>query len=162
MAPPYSCLGMGEFEKIVKNSNNSALEKILIWRRFIDDIWSLFKGSEEEAKLFVNFLNSLMPGVIKFTFEFSEDKINFLDITMKFVNENGKVKIETELFIKESNKQLFLDFTSNHPMHSKKSIVYSQGLRYLMLCSNQQDLQSHLSKLRDKFKEVHYPESINF
>merc|ERR1712105_444041 len=100
------------------------------------------------------------PGVIKFTFEFSEISINFLDITMRFVKVNDKVKIETDLFVKPSNKQLFLDWTSNHLIHSKKSIVYSQGLRYIMLCSNKENLQIHLAKLRHKFIEVHYPESV--
>ena len=29
-----------------------------------------------------------------------------------------------------------------------------------MLCSNVQDLQNHISKVHDKFIEVHYPEKI--
>ena len=107
MAPPYACLGMGEFEKRVFESENAELEKLLIWKRFIDDIWTLFKGSREEAEMFMNFLNSLMPGVIKFTFKFSSVEINFLDISTKFIKEDDKVKIQTDLFIKPSNKQLF-------------------------------------------------------
>ena len=43
---------------------------------------------------------------------------------MKFKNQDGKVKIETDLYIKPSNKQLFLDWTSNHPIACKKSIIY--------------------------------------
>ena len=40
--------------------------------------------------------------------------MNFLDIKMRFKKEDGKVKIETDLYVKPSNKQLFLDWTSNH------------------------------------------------
>ena len=91
MAPPYACLGMGEFEKRAFNSENEGLKSVLFWKRFIDDIWTLFKGSREEAETFVNFLNSLIPGVIKFTYEFSDISINFLDITMKFTKVNYTV-----------------------------------------------------------------------
>ena len=66
-------MGMGKLSEIVQifSSENKHLEKLLMWKRFIDDIWSLFKGSEEEAKVFVNWLNNLLLGIIKFIFEYS-------------------------------------------------------------------------------------------
>ena len=74
MAPPYACLGMGEFEKKCFEEPTfmqTFQTKHQFWRRFIDDILTLFKGNEDEAKQFVDFLNSLFPGVIEFTFEYS-------------------------------------------------------------------------------------------
>ena len=55
------------------------------------DVWSLFKGSKEEAETFVNFLNSQIPGVIKYTFEFSEVEVNFLDIKLRFKKQDEKI-----------------------------------------------------------------------
>ena len=98
------------------SAENEDINKLLLWKRFIDDVLSLFRGSYEEAKLFVDWLNSLLPGVIKFTFEYSEVQINFLDITLKFAKSEGKTIIETNLYVKPSNKQLFLDIKSPDPL----------------------------------------------
>ena len=84
----------------------------------------------------------------------------YWSINLKFVKNGGKTFIETDLYIKPSNRQLFLDWNSNHPIHCKKSIVYSQGLRYVMLSSSKKQLEENLSKLKDKFIQVHYPEEI--
>ena len=67
---------MGNYEKLVFGSNQNMLKKIILWKRFIDDIFMLFKGSKAECE----WLNSLMPGVIKFKFEFSFTRIVFLDL----------------------------------------------------------------------------------
>ena len=103
LAPPYACLGMGEYEKQVFNSPQPLLDLVLLWKRYIDDVFGLFKGSGEE---FVNWLNSLMPGVVKFTAKISYTQVEFLDLVVKI--ENGKLK--SDLFIKPSNLQLCFFF----------------------------------------------------
>ena len=71
---------MGKFEREVFSQNISLLEKIKLWKRFIDDILMLFKGSLEECESLVNWLNSLKPGVIKFKYQYSLNAIEFLDL----------------------------------------------------------------------------------
>jgi hypothetical protein len=65
LAPPYACLAMGEYEGQVFNSQNEMLELVLIWKQFIDDEFLLFKGSRDDCETFVEWLNSIMPGIIK-------------------------------------------------------------------------------------------------
>ena len=36
LAPPYACLGMGKFEKEAFKNENVFLDKIRLWKRFID------------------------------------------------------------------------------------------------------------------------------
>ena len=103
------------------SSNQALIEQILLWKRFIDDVLMLFRGSESDCQALVSWLNSLMPGVVKFKFEFSITRIVFLDL--EIFTEDGKLK--TDLHIKPTNKQLYLDFKSNHPDPCKKSIPYS-------------------------------------
>ena len=91
----------------------------------------LFRGTKRECELLVSWLNSLMPGVIKLKFEFSFTRIVFLDLEI-FI-EDGFLK--TNLHIKPTNKQLYLDFNSNHPDHCKYSIPYSQALTLFRLGS---------------------------
>jgi len=156
MAPPYACLGMGDFEKECFKAPtfiDTFQHKLQFWRRFIDDILTLFRGNEEEAKQFVDFLNSLFPGIIEFTFEYSRSKIVFLDVELSF--QHGRV--ETSLHIKPTNLQMFLDWNSNHPFHCKVAIIYSQALRVNMICSDPGDRQLFLESLRNKFIQSNYP-----
>ena len=73
-----------------------------------------------------------MPGVIKFKWNFSTTSIEFLDL--RIMIENGK--LVTDLYVKPSNLQLYLDYNSNHPQHCKDGIVYSQALRVKERCSS--------------------------
>ena len=116
----------------------------------------LFKGTESECKELVGWLNSLMPGVVKFKFEFSFHKVDFLDLQI-FI-ENGKLK--TNIYVKPTNKQLFLDYNSNHPQHCKESIPYSQGLRVVERCTDTADREQELEKLKTKFEDRNYPSEL--
>jgi hypothetical protein len=104
----------------------------------------------------VNWLNSLHPGVIKFKFEFSTKLVDFLDL--QILIENGR--IETNLFIKPSNLQLYLDYFSNHPEPCKESLIYGQALRILERCSKSEDRDSHLENLRSKLTARNYPDKL--
>ena len=80
LAPTYACLVLGKYEKLAFSADQPLLDNILLWKRFIDDVFMLFRGSESECKNLVSWLNSLIPGIIKFKFEFSFMKIEFLDL----------------------------------------------------------------------------------
>ena len=156
LAPPYACLGMGKFEKEAFKNENVFLDKIRLWKRFIDDVLMLFEGSKEDCDAFVSWLNSLYPGVIKFKHEFSTDGVEFLDL--KIILEGGK--IQTNLYIKPSNLQLYLDYFSNHPQPCKEGLVYGQALRILERCSKKEWGEEHLENLRQKLKNRNYPEKL--
>ena len=104
----------------------------------------------------MEWLNSLMPGVVKFKYEYSVNKIEFLDL--EIIIENGK--LETNLFVKPTNLQLYLDFFSNHPDHCKESLVYSQALRIIERCSKEDDTEHHLKVLREKLEMRNYPTKL--
>ena len=89
------------------------------WYFFL--IWT---ESENELEGFLQRLNAFHPN-LKFTQEKSKVSINFLDVTVSI---NGE-EFETDLYCKPTNCHQFLEFNSAHPIHNKKSIVYSKGLR---------------------------------
>ena len=155
-APTYACLGAGRFEEIMFNSNHELIERILIWKRFIDHVFMLFKGCETKCRELVDWLNSLMPGVIKFKYQYSLQKIEFLDLEI-YIEEN---QIKTNLYVKPTNKQIYLDYKSNHPDHCKSSIPYSQALRVVERCSSVEDRDFHLGTLRNKLEERNYPKEL--
>jgi hypothetical protein len=156
LAPTYACLGLGKYEKTLFTSDQVLLDKILLWKRFIDDVLMLFSGSREECQDLVDCLNSLMPGIIKFKFEYSMEKIEFLDLEIYI--KDGKIK--TNLFVKPTNKQLYLDYTSNHPNHCKDSIPYSQALRIIERCTENENKEENLENLKEKLLERNYPTEL--
>ena len=101
---------------------------------------------ERDNNIYI-FLNSLYPGIFKFTGELGENGLPFLDTFLRIVD--GLVV--SELFTKPTDKNLYLRFDPCHPMHSKKSIAYSQALRISLLNFSSEkrdsdliDLQNHL------------------
>ena len=92
----------------------------------------------------------------KFKFEFSYQKIQYLDLEI-FLKDG---KLGTDLFVKPTNKQLYLDYSSSHPDHCKEGIPYSQALRIVERCATPTDRDNHLSKLQSKLEERNYPTEL--
>ena len=82
----------------------------------------LFRGNREQCEELVTWLNSLIPGVIQFKFEFSYSKIEFLDLDI-LIEER---KLKTNLFIKPMNKQFYPNYDSNHPEYCERGIPYTR------------------------------------
>ena len=116
----------------------------------------LFRGSKSECENLAEWLNSLLPGVVKFKYEYSTEKIEFLDLEISI--ENGLLK--TNLFVKPTNKQLYLDYNSDHPLHCKNSIPYSQALRVIEMCSKPEDREAQLENLKTKLEDRNYPTNL--
>ena len=92
----------------------------------------------------------------KFTHDKSKVSINFLDVTVSI---NGE-EFETDLYCKPTDCHRFLEFSSAHPIHNKKLIVYSQGVRTKRLCSKNDTFEKHLESLRSWFRKRAYPKKL--
>ena len=88
MAPTYGNLFMG---KIEKQALNRATMKPYVWWRYLDDIFMIWTGNEDELKEFIDYLNNLSP-TIRFTSEHLSTSIVFLDTTVYI--KNGKISTE--------------------------------------------------------------------
>ena len=58
----------------------------------------------------------MFHATIKFTAEYSEEEVNFLERNIKFIAEEFK----TDLFVQPTGTHQFLDLTSSHPYHCVK------------------------------------------
>ena len=90
-------------------------------------VWT---GTELELVEFLNYINEAHD-TIKFTWDWSRERINYLDVQV--INNNGR--IETDLYIKPTDKHQYLYHTSCHPRMCKESIPYAQALRLRRICS---------------------------
>ena len=80
----------------------------------------------------------------------------FLDLQIFVENR----RVETKLFIKPSNLQLYLEYFSNHPEPFKQGVVYGQALRIVEKCSKIGDRYHHLENLKAKLQKRNYPEKL--
>ena len=69
-------------------------------------------------------------------------------------------QLETDLHIKPTDTHQFLDSTSCHPYHCKKSIPYSQALRYNRICSDNKKFDQRCNDLEKWLMERGYSERM--
>ena len=93
---------------------------------------------------------------IKFTYEYNKDTISFVDL--KVISSNGKSI--TSLYSKPTHCHQYLQYGSYHPEHTKRSILYSQALRFKKGCSPEMDCNEHSMNLRSWSLKRGYPEKI--
>ena len=135
-SPDVACLGAGIAERVAMNFPRdivfsdtphimrrpmddplfwSVKDIIAKWMRYIDDVLSLVNGDRTKAEFVTNKLNSLYPGKLVFTCEFSEITVTFLNLKLIF-NREQKI-IETDHYVKPTNARTYLHYSSNHPEH---------------------------------------------
>ena len=96
-----------------------------MWKGFIDDIFFIWTDSEENLERFLKELNGFHPS-IKFTFEKSKMKVNFLDVVIKI--KNGR--LSTDLYSKpvDSHQYLQSNFeVKENLLRDKRSQVPCKG-----------------------------------
>lgn len=130
--------------------------ELAFFRRFLDDIFMIVDTSNIDN--LDNWLESLFNHkYLKFTYEYSESSINFLDTSISLGSDNS---IVTCVYSKPMSRHLYLHATSNHPIHLKNSLFYSQGLRIIRICSNANTSIETLMKLQNKFVERGYAKNV--
>ena len=127
--------------------------KLYIWWRYLDDIFMIWTGNEDEMKEFSDYLNNLSPTII-FTSEHSSTSIAFLDTTV-YIKDG---KISTDVYVKTSDTHQYLLSSSCHPHHTKRSIPYSLALRLLRICSDDTAFHKRCDEITEHLKKRTYKE----
>ena len=152
-APPYACIYVDEVEQKLLLQMQS--EKLLIWLRYIDDIFLIWTHGEQEIFKFLKHLNSFTRN-LSFPHEVSKTCIPFLDLKVKLIDG----KLETDLCMKPTDGHHYLHYLSSHPEHTKCSVVYNQTLCINRLCSLKKDINYHKLNMKKRFIKWCYPESV--
>ena len=96
---------------------------LLVYLRFIDDIFFISTCSKTDPEKSLNVLNAKHP-TIKLECEISKERISLLD-TQIYIKNN---KLHTKIFKKKTDCQTFLNINSEDPKLLKNSIPYSLAL----------------------------------
>lgn len=127
----------------------------ILWKRYIDDVFCIWTGTEDELKEFIQHLNGCHNS-IKFTADFSQNSVNFLDTTV-FIQDNN---IHTDVYTKETDTHSYLRYESAHTPSCKKGIPYGQFLRIRRICQTT-ELYNHRSEtMIEHFVKQGYPLNI--
>ena len=111
--PSYANIFMDHFER--KFIYPFIKTFLLIYLKFIDNIFFIWTGSKTDLEKFLNKLNTKQPS-IKYEYEISKERISFLD-TKIYIKNN---KLHTKIFRKKADRQTFLNINSEHP----KSLIH--------------------------------------
>ena len=157
MAVAFSIIFMAKIEtNLLKNSHI----KPLIWKRFIDDIFTVWTISEAEINNFVDYANSCHP-TIKFTSEISHDKVVFLDTEIykgNRFNERGILDIRTHF--KPTETFQYTHFSSCHPFSVKKLFIKGEALRLLRTNSNKESFTTYKKDFKNRLLKRGYPSKV--
>ena len=86
-------------------------QKVQLYLRYIDDIFFIWTGFENELQQFIPKINEVHPS-FTFDFNYSKTQIHFLDIT---ITKTSTGKLLTTLYSKEIDQQSYLHRKSEHP-----------------------------------------------
>ncbi|CAN7976819.1 unnamed protein product, partial [Ixodes persulcatus] len=152
MAPNYANIFMAELEG--RFLADRPIQPYF-YRRYIDDIFMIWTGTEDELNTFISEYNSVHSS-IRFTHNVSQQAISFLDVTVE-IQDN---KLSTKLYRKPTDRQQYLNYDSCHPRHCKNSLPYSQAHRYKRICSNEQDFKQNADNLTTALIRQNYPPGV--
>lgn len=147
---------MAVFEEAHIYSNSIYQQPVLLWHRFIDDIFCLWNGDINSLLTFVDYLNSIRPE-LQFTCHHDPDKVSFLD-TMVIRTEDNT--LSTGLYIKPTDRNNLLQYTSCHPCHVKNSLPKSQYTRVKHIVSDPSKCQARLAEMNTRFQRRGYPKNF--
>ena len=102
-----------------------------IWKRLIDDIFSVRTSTKAEINNFIDFANSFHT-TIKFMHELSSENIVFLDTEVfKGPRFNTDNILDVQTYVKPNKTFQYMHFSSCHPLSVKKGFVKVEALSLL-------------------------------
>ena len=134
--------------------------KPTVWKRFIDDVFSLWDIDKQEIDLFLEEANSFHPA-IKFTAEISDKEITFLDAV---VYKRERFQKDAILDIKTNYKPTetfqYTHYTSCHPPGVKRGFIKGEAIRLLRTNSSEKNFQESLSNFKTRLLACGYPKNV--
>ena len=148
---PIVCnLYMENFEKIALSSAPSPLS---MWLRYVDD--TFVKIHEYDVDGFTAHINSIDSN-IQFTTEPElNNKLPFLDLCIH-VKEDGGTKIT--IYRKPTHTDQYLNFSSNHPLEHKRSVVRTLTHRAKEFVTTSEDQECELKHVHNALRTNGYTE----
>ena len=139
-------------EDFQMKSKSPEFPELNSWPWYVDD--SVLKCKREKGEQILNHLNSIEPGIIRFTKEEEVDnKLAALDLEMN-VNRKKK-RVEFNVHYKKTNTNITIKKQSNHKESIKKGVIKGYADRARALCDPEY-LQDELKNIVNVFEDNGY------
>lgn len=157
MAVAFANIFMANIEtEILSNS----VAKPTIWKRYIDDIFSLWDVSQPDIDKFIEQANSHHP-TIKFTAEISNTETTFLDtVVYKGKRFRDQSILDIKTHFKPTETFQYTHFSSSHPPGVKKGFVKGEALRLLRTNSSRATFEENIYKFKSRLLARGYPKNL--
>ena len=133
---------------------SSPPDGLLYFSRYIDDIIGVSRGLTEEK--IIDLFTPVATGPIKLTWVFSTSTIAALDVLISLTNG----RISTSLFRKKTDGHQYVHWHSDHPLHLKISLPFTQFLRIKRICSSAVVFEREALIVASRFRDRGYPETV--
>ena len=172
-APNYATIMMHSIDLKIKDLAKRIAaggNPLILLKRFLDDIFMIWRGSVENLERFLELVNTLHP-TIKFTSTFtcpfpctypadtkhdcfchSSRSIPFLDTLVTIKNKT----LVTDVYKKPTDRCQYLLPTSSHPAHITQNIPFSLCYRLVRICSEKNTLIQRLEELKQLLLSRNY------
>lgn len=115
LSPFLAELFMNDLETNQIKQSHLFKNHVIFWRRYVDDIFCIFNGSDKQLNNFLVFLNSI-HNRIEFTMELSvDDSLPFLDLNISLINDS----LDFNIYRKPTCTNNIIPFDSIHPISQK-------------------------------------------
>ncbi|CAJ0942722.1 unnamed protein product [Ranitomeya imitator] len=153
---PYTNAYMAHFEDTLIYTCDLFRTYCVVWKRYIDDIFCVWKGDLTTLETFFLFLKSSWPG-LDFTMTHHHHEISFLD-TLVMTDIYGN--LSTDLYSKPTDLNSLLDYDSFHPRRMINSIPKSQIHRVHKIVSDPSLKAQRTTEMQSKFQNRGYPPQV--
>ena len=147
MAVAFANIFMAKIEKEILRQSSI---KPIFWKRFIDDVISVWDTSRNEIEEFLLKANNFHP-TIKFTAEISETETTFLDTKVyNGVRFNKDSILEVRTHFNPTGKFQHTNFYSCHPPGITKGFIKGEALRLLRANSSEITFEENMRNKKNK------------
>ena len=135
--------------------------KPLVWKRYIDDIFSLWNIDKRDTGSFLELANNY-HATIKFTAEISDTEITFLD-TYVYKGERFKREsiVDVRTHFKPTETFQYTEFTSCHLPGVWKGFTKGEALRLLRTNSSERTFEENIRQFKRRLRARGYSGNLS-
>lgn len=156
LSPLLAEFFMDNIENRIFDTNNRFTRSIGMWKRYVDDIFCIWKGTEEELQIALSKMNEIHHR-IKFTVEMEQNgALNFLDLkVIRTMNE-----IHFEVYRKPTQTDCIIGKDSKHPEQQKLASINAYTERLLQIPMKKEAYQREIKIIEDIAKRNGYKKEV--
>ena len=120
----------------------------LCWKRFRDDIFTIWPHSIDELDTFFDCMNKVDPTEkIRFTMKVSRDTLEFLDLKLKFHKESKQTSVD--MFAKDTDSFTYVLPSTCFPKNIIENIPKGVALRLRRICDSDEKFEKHSAEYQN-------------